>query len=65
MTGAIPVYTAAEVQRLLPMIRCIELLADLHAAISRGQVELPLRRAVPLPYENGETALLVMPGALP
>lgn len=46
------------------MATCIDLLQDLHASISRGEVDMPLRASTPLPYD-GENALLVMPGALP
>ena len=62
---SIPVYDADQVRSLLPMAECIDLLTDLHASISRGEVALPLRSAVPLPYPPGNDALLVMPGALP
>lgn len=65
MSAALPVFAADQVRLRLPMATCIDLLTDLHAAISRGEVELPLRTGVPLPFEPaGSNALLVMPGAL-
>ncbi len=64
--SSIPVFDAEVVRQRLPMSRCIDLLTDLHASISRGEVELPLRSGVPLPFEpEGSNTLLVMPGALP
>ena len=64
--SSIPVFDAEAVRQRLPMARCIDLLTDLHASISRGEVELPLRSGVPLPFEpEGSNTLLVMPGALP
>lgn len=47
------------------MATCIDLLTGLQAAISSGEVVLPLRSSVPLPFEPADAnALLVMPGAL-
>ncbi len=66
MSSAVSVYDAAAVRSGLPMATCIDLLTDLHAAISRGEIELPLRSSLPLPFEpSGSNTLLVMPGALP
>ncbi len=63
--GAIPVFDADAVRKRLPMTACIDLLTDLHRAISRGEVSLPLRHSVSLPFAPaGSNALLVMPGAL-
>ncbi|MGH2722876.1 MAG: ornithine cyclodeaminase family protein [Actinomycetota bacterium] len=39
----------AEVPDLLPMDRCIDLMADTLSAVARGEAELPLRQMVPLP----------------
>lgn len=65
MSGAIQVFDAQAVRAHLPMATCIDLLTDLHISISRGEIDLPLRASVPLPYEpRGSDALLVMPGAL-
>jgi ornithine cyclodeaminase/alanine dehydrogenase-like protein (mu-crystallin family) len=38
--------TSAEVKQLLPMLECIELMADSLAAFSRGEVHQPLRTVV-------------------
>ena len=66
MSRSIPVFDAEQVQARLPMAACIDLLTDVQAMLSRGQVELPLRTGVPLPFEpEGSNLLLVMPGALP
>ncbi|TNF81424.1 MAG: ornithine cyclodeaminase family protein [Gammaproteobacteria bacterium] len=66
MSGVLPVFDADQVRSRLPMATCIDLLTELHASISRGEVTLPLRSSVPLPYApEGSNALLVMPGALP
>ena len=65
MSEALAVFDADQVRLRLPMATCIDLLTSLHAAISRGEVQLPLRSSVPLPFEPaGSNALLVMPGAL-
>lgn len=64
--STLPVFDADQVRERLPMAACIDLLTELHRAISRGEVSLPLRSSVPLPYPPSESnALLVMPGALP
>jgi alanine dehydrogenase len=39
----------AEVPALLPMDRCVDLMADTLAAVARGEAELPLRQMVPVP----------------
>jgi len=59
---SIPVFDADAVWAALPMTQCIELMADVQRAISRGEITLPLRSHVPLQDGNG---LLVMPGSLP
>ena len=65
MSASIPVFDATQVEARLPMAACIDLLTELHASISRGEVQLPLRSGVSLPYEpEGKNAMLVMPGAL-
>ncbi|HEV8252179.1 MAG TPA: ornithine cyclodeaminase family protein [Candidatus Limnocylindria bacterium] len=53
---------AAEVHRLLPMDRCIELMADALAALSRGDALNPLRAGYRLP--GGKGLMASMPGAL-
>ena len=69
MSGAgvngIPVFDSEQVWTRLPMSACIELMTDLHRSISRGEVQLPLRTGVPLPFApSGANSMLVMPGAL-
>jgi ornithine cyclodeaminase len=53
------VITAADVERLLPMAACIELMAEALAALARGEVSQPLRRVHALPAKSG--ALVWMP----
>ena len=66
MSASLPVFDAAEVRARLPMPSCIDLMCDLQGSISRGEVQLPLRTGVPLPFPpEGSNTLLVMPGALP
>jgi ornithine cyclodeaminase len=60
---SLAVFDADAVRRNLPMAECIDLMADTQAAISRGDITLPLRSFVPL--DDSNNALLVMPGALP
>ena len=52
----------AEVERLLPMPACIDLMADALAATARGGALLPLRQVLMLP--GGRNALGVMPAVL-
>ena len=56
------VVDAATVRRLLPMDRCIEVMADALSALARGRAVNPLRSILGLPF--GDNALAVMPGAL-
>jgi len=37
------VLTAAEIERLLPMSECIELVAGVFVALERGEMTMPLR----------------------
>jgi len=68
--GMMPAMTASqilvigrtEVERLLPMERCIELMAETLAALSRGEAVNPLRAIVRLP--KGPNMLGLMPAAL-
>ena len=53
---------AADVRRLLPMDRCIELMADTLASLARGDALNPLRNGYRLPGGGGLVA--AMPGAL-
>ena len=52
-----------DVRSHLTMTACIELMGDTQAAISRGEITLPLRQAVPLNTKN--ESLLIMPGEIP
>jgi ornithine cyclodeaminase len=60
--ASLPVFDAAAVQERLPMAACIDLMAEVQGAISRGEISLPLRSFVPLP--DPANGLLVMPGGL-
>jgi ornithine cyclodeaminase len=55
------VADAAAVRRLLPMERCIEVMAEALSALARQQAVNPLRAILALPF--GDNALAVMPGA--
>jgi ornithine cyclodeaminase/alanine dehydrogenase-like protein (mu-crystallin family) len=52
----------ADVRRLLPMDRCIDLMADALVSLARGEALNPLRAGYRLPSGNG--LLATMPGAL-
>ena len=58
----IPYFDANAVRRLLPMDDCIELMAETQAAISRGEISLPLRAF--LPVAGGRGSMGVMPGEI-
>jgi ornithine cyclodeaminase len=51
-----------DVRRLLPMDRCVDLMADALAALARGEADNPLRTVMRLPRLSA--ALGMMPGAL-
>ena len=51
-----------DVHTHLTMTACIELMAETQAAISRGEITLPLRHALPLSAKND--SLLIMPGEI-
>jgi ornithine cyclodeaminase/alanine dehydrogenase-like protein (mu-crystallin family) len=53
---------AAQVHRLLPMHRCIDLMADALASLARGEALNPLRAGYRLP--GGAGLVATMPGAL-
>src|SRR5438034_4806844 len=53
---------AADVRRLLPMDRCIDLMADTLATLARGEALNPLRAGYRLP--GGRGLMATMPGAL-
>jgi ornithine cyclodeaminase/alanine dehydrogenase-like protein (mu-crystallin family) len=53
------------VRRLLPMDRCIDLMADALASLARGHAANPLRSVLMLPFETAApSALATMPAAL-
>jgi ornithine cyclodeaminase/alanine dehydrogenase-like protein (mu-crystallin family) len=55
----------ATVRRLLPMDRCIDLMADALAGLARGNAANPLRSVLMLPFETAApSALATMPAAL-
>jgi ornithine cyclodeaminase/alanine dehydrogenase-like protein (mu-crystallin family) len=51
-----------EVQRLLPMAECMDVMAETLAALGRGQAANPLRQTLWLPEEIG--VLASMPASL-
>ncbi len=51
-----------DVHTHLTMSVCIDLMAETQAAISRGEITLPLRHALPLSAKND--SLLIMPGEI-
>ena len=55
------IINAAEVRQLLPMSRCIDVMADAMQAASAGAVSVPPRICMPLEEQSGY--LFVMPGA--
>lgn len=55
------IVDGATVRRLLPMDRCIDLMADALAALARHEAVNPLRAVLSLPF--ADSALAVMPGA--
>jgi ornithine cyclodeaminase/alanine dehydrogenase-like protein (mu-crystallin family) len=55
----------ATVRRLLPMDKCIDLMADALAGLARGNAVNPLRSVLMLPFETAApSALATMPAAL-
>jgi ornithine cyclodeaminase/alanine dehydrogenase-like protein (mu-crystallin family) len=57
------IISQAEVPELLPMHECIDVMAEALAALSRGEVVMPLRSIVSLP--DGSGLLASMPSMLP
>lgn len=57
----LPVITAKEVRDHLAMDDCIDLMTEVQAALSRGDISLPLRSMLPV---SGDNLLAVMPGSL-
>lgn len=60
---SLPVYDAIDVREALPMRNCIDLMAEVQMALSRGEIRLPARRAMTIPETTNQ--LLIMPGSLP
>src|SRR5262245_40533506 len=58
----IHVINQSEIQELLPMSECIDVMADALAAVARGDAILPLRPVMWLPERVG--ALAMMPSYL-
>jgi ornithine cyclodeaminase len=56
------IVSHADVERLLPMSACIDLMAKALAATARGDALLPLRQVIALP--GGRNVFSVMPGVL-
>ncbi len=56
------IVSRSEVRRLLPMGRCIELMAEALATLGRGEAENPLRWPMRLP--EGRGVLGLMPGCM-
>jgi ornithine cyclodeaminase len=61
-THSVLVIGPADVRRLLPMERCIELMSEALSALARGQAANPLRSVMVLPF--APAAMGAMPGAL-
>jgi ornithine cyclodeaminase len=55
--------TQSEVPQLLPMVECIEAMAQALVAVAKGEVVLPLRQVTMLPANQG--ALATMPAIAP
>ena len=56
------IVTRSQVERLLPVGRCIEVMRRAMIAVSAGQASLPIRHFMPIPDAPGKLAL--MPGTL-
>jgi ornithine cyclodeaminase len=56
------ILTQRDVQRLLPMHECIEVMASTLGTLARGEAVLPLRTVIRIP--NGRDAFAVMPAYL-
>ena len=62
MSVELRVLTAPEIQRLLPMSECIDLMRQTMIAVSAGKAVLPLRSLMKMPGDIG--VLGIMPGYL-
>lgn len=62
---AMLVIDGATARELLPMDRCIDLMADALAGLSRGNAANPLRTMLPVPFKTDAPSVMVsMPAAL-
>jgi ornithine cyclodeaminase len=61
-TGQVVVLGSRDVQELLPIDECIDLMRDALASLARGDAQLPLRTVMRMP--DGKSFLAVMPGRL-
>lgn len=60
----LPYLDTHQVEQLLPMSRCIDLMAEAAVAVRRGQAILPQRLIAPLPTPLSHNLFATMPGAL-
>jgi len=56
------IISQSEVERLLPVSTCVEVMRDAMQAVSRGDTTLPIRQFMPVPGATGKMA--IMPGTL-
>lgn len=56
------IITRSDVERLLPVKDCVDVMARAMQATSRGEVTLPIRQFMPVPGGSGKLA--IMPGTL-
>ncbi len=56
------IINRSDVERLLPVKDCVEVMARAMRATSRGEVTLPIRQFMPVPGASGKLA--IMPGTL-
>ena len=56
------IITRSDVERLLPVKDCVDVMARAMRATSRGDVTLPIRQFMPVPGSSGKLA--IMPGTL-
>lgn len=58
------ILTRANVQQAMEMQACIDINADVYAAVAAGRVKMPVRHHIPVEGQ-GEAVALFMPGYLP
>jgi len=59
------IFSAGQVSKRLPMIKCIESTAEALKALSNGKGVMPLRSVMTLPLENQTAFLGMMPSFMP